>query len=547
MPVKDKTAKQLTMEWASQGVFDASEDAISIQDTDFKVLYQNQSHKKMVGEHIGEYCYKGYQRKDSVCENCHLAMSFEDGKVHKKEQVRDTDNGKFYYKITSSPLKDAAGNIIAGMEVVKDISKRKKAEEKLMSSEERFRLAMIGAFDGLWDWDLLTDQVYYSPRWMSMLGYAEEELDNHLNTWVYVVHPDDLEPSLLLINDFLEGRAEKYELEFRMRHKDGHYLNILSRATLVRGADGKALRLVGTHVDITDRKKAELDHLNSEERLSRAQAIAHVGDWEWNITTNAVHWSDELYRIYGFEPRSVAPDYGLILAQMHPESKDKFMDAIDAALKKNRPFDMNYWFFRKDGTEASLHTIGKVIRDDVGAPIRMIGIVQDITESKKSEEELIKYRQHLERLVKERTDEIELQKIALEQKNIALREIIGQIELEKSKIKENILSNIEELIVPVLRKARADGMEKKHIELIEQNLKKVTSSFGVRLSSKKLKLTPREVDVCNMVEKGLTNKEMADLLNISIQSIEGYRKNIRKKLGLSNKKMNLSTYLRNLH
>ncbi len=127
-------------------------------------------------------------------------------------------------------------------------------------------------------------------------------------------------------------------------------------------------------------KAEESPRRRKEDRLSRAQAISHVGDWEWEIATNAVQWSDEMYRIYGFEPRSVSPDYGLVLAQMHPESKDEFLKAIDAALKEDRHFEMDYRFFRKDGSEAMLHTIGEVIRDASGSPVRMLGIVQDITD-----------------------------------------------------------------------------------------------------------------------------------------------------------------------
>ena len=123
----------------------------------------------------------------------------------------------------------------------------------------------------------------------------------------------------------------------------------------------------------------------SEGRLSRAQAMAHIGDWEWDVATNAVLWSDELYRIYGFEPREIAPDYTLILRQMHPDSKEEFLRAIDAALNGEKSFELDYTFFRKDGSEAILHTIGQVFRDLSGAPVRMAGTVQDITEQKRIE------------------------------------------------------------------------------------------------------------------------------------------------------------------
>jgi PAS domain S-box-containing protein len=123
----------------------------------------------------------------------------------------------------------------------------------------------------------------------------------------------------------------------------------------------------------------------SELRLARTQALAHVGDWEWDLSTDAVHWSDELYRIYGFEPGEIEPDYSLIVQRMHPASRDGFLLAIEAALKGEMPFEMDYGFLRRDGSEAMLHTIGQVFRDEAGVPVRMAGVVQDITERKRAE------------------------------------------------------------------------------------------------------------------------------------------------------------------
>lgn len=137
----------------------------------------------------------------------------------------------------------------------------------------------------------------------------------------------------------------------------------------------------------------------SEWRLSRAQAIAHMGDWEWEIATNVVQWSDELYRIYGFEPHEIAPDYGLVLRQMHPDSKEEFLQAIDAALNENKPFEMNYTFFRNDGSEAVLYTTGKVVRDGLGAPLRMFGVVQDVTGKKLAEEKVQKSEEYLRNIL----------------------------------------------------------------------------------------------------------------------------------------------------
>jgi len=144
------------------------------------------------------------------------------------------------------------------------------AEVKL--SEERFSLAMRGGNDGLWDWNLQTDEVYYSPRWKSMLGYGESELDDTLDTWEALVHPDDKVGVLEKVQDCLEGRVNSFEVEMRMLHKDGGQIFVLSRAFLwAEGSGMQAARLIGTHVDITKRKKAEL-HIKQTSRILEMMA-----------------------------------------------------------------------------------------------------------------------------------------------------------------------------------------------------------------------------------------------------------------------------------
>lgn len=133
----------------------------------------------------------------------------------------------------------------------------KKSEEALRRSEERFRLAMCGANDGLWDWDLRSGEVYYSPRWKSMLGYAEDELEDRLETCEGLLHPDDRDPCLSFVQDFLASGAGKFEKEMRLRHKDGSYRTILARGFLVRDDRNVPTRLVGTHADITGLREAE--------------------------------------------------------------------------------------------------------------------------------------------------------------------------------------------------------------------------------------------------------------------------------------------------
>ncbi|MCG8098377.1 MAG: diguanylate cyclase, partial [Candidatus Thiodiazotropha taylori] len=142
-------------------------------------------------------------------------------------------------------------------ELSREISERELAESALRKSEERFELAMRGANDGVYDWNLKTNQIYYSPRWKKMLGYEDDELANDFSTWEDLVEEKDRERSWAMLTDYIQGKRDNFSIEFKMRHKDGHWVDILSRAFLVRDAEGNAIRTDGTHVDIPEKKRQE--------------------------------------------------------------------------------------------------------------------------------------------------------------------------------------------------------------------------------------------------------------------------------------------------
>jgi PAS domain S-box-containing protein len=221
------------------------------------------------------------------------------------------------------------------------------------------------------------------------------------------------------------------------------------------------------------------------------------------------------------------------------------------------------WFFAK---------LSPLILD--GKFAGSLAVVRDITDRKKTQEELKEYREHLEELVKKRTSRLEMankqlvieinkrkeaevalknsesklrrQKAALEQKNIALGEIIAQIEIEKRKIKEDIRTNVNIVMAPILEKLKAGGSTQKDLSLFQHHIKGLASSYGTKITDRDLLLTPKEIEICNLVKAGFANKDVSRFLNISRQTVEGHRKNIRRKLGLANKNINLTTYLREL-
>ena len=148
---------------------------------------------------------------------------------------------------------------------VLDITERKETESALRESQERLALVIQGSNDGIWDWNLSTNEIYFSPRWKNMLGYEDHELENHLSTWERLLHPDDRERALARLQACLAGETPNFELEHRLRHKDGTFRWILARGVALRDARGKPVRMGGSHVDLTDRMVAE-------ERLREAYA-----------------------------------------------------------------------------------------------------------------------------------------------------------------------------------------------------------------------------------------------------------------------------------
>ncbi|MEG3639334.1 hybrid sensor histidine kinase/response regulator [Magnetococcus sp. PR-3] len=143
--------------------------------------------------------------------------------------------------------------------------------EALAENQERLELALDGANEGLWDWDLINDEVYYSPRWATMLGYEIDELSMTPQTWQDLLHPDDLHPTQERLNRHLAGETELYEAEFRMQTKQGDWSWVLARGKVVaRTFSGEPLRVVGTHQDISQRKQLEADLLEAKEEAERA-------------------------------------------------------------------------------------------------------------------------------------------------------------------------------------------------------------------------------------------------------------------------------------
>ena len=188
------------------------------------------------------------------------------------------DGERVWVSWTNKPVFDKNGRITEILCIGNDITDRKRAEAALAESEQRFSLAMEATKDGLWDWNLYTDEVYYSPGYLAMLGYSSGDVQADVSTWADRIHPEDKDATLKANMDCIENRYDDFEVEFRMQAKNGEWRWILGRGKVAgRDENGRATRMVGTHTDITARKRAEAAKEKLEAQLIQAQKMESVG------------------------------------------------------------------------------------------------------------------------------------------------------------------------------------------------------------------------------------------------------------------------------
>ena len=275
-----------------------------------------------------------------------------------------------------------------------------------------------------------------------------------------------------------------------------------------------------------EKKRKRTEELLRESEQRFRDIAENASEWIWEVDPKGkyTYVSPVVEKILGYKPEEMLKKHFYDL--FHPEDLKKLKRAAFAMFAKKKSFSkfLNR-NISKDGKIVWLSTSGIPISDEDGHFIGYRGLDTDITERKEVEDELRK------------------QKQALEQKNIALGEIVQQIEVEKRKIKEDIAINVNELLLPILAKLKIKKATRKYVDLLQYHLEELTSSFGRKISQKSVRLTPREIEICNMVKGGLTSKEISDLLNISYQTVEKHRRNIRHKMGISNKDINLTSFL----
>ncbi|MGJ5675038.1 MAG: PAS domain-containing protein [Nostochopsis sp.] len=267
-----------------------------------------------------------------------------------------------------------------------DITERRLKETALRQSHERFELAAVAVNCLIYDWESRSDTVQRTQGLTELLGYTPEETEQTSAWWRSHIHPDDIQQ---IDKKFAESLAQgdRFCTQYRVRHKDGHYLWVEDRGLAVRDHKNDITRIVGVTTNISDRKQIEADLRESEERIRLATAAAELGMWFWDLTTNDLVWTAKCKQLFGLAANTEI-NYEVFLNSLHPDDRQFTDQAVMEALESKVDYDVDYRVIWHNGSVRWIAAKGRCLYDHTGKAVRMMGTAQDITERKHTEEAL---------------------------------------------------------------------------------------------------------------------------------------------------------------
>jgi PAS domain S-box-containing protein len=286
-------------------------------------------------------------------------------------------------------------------ELEREVEERKQAEEALLAQEQKFHIVADFPYD--WEyWRSMDNKfIYVSPSCERITGYTAEEFMQDPGLYLNIVHADDRQAVEKHLSEQLS--PDRGEMEFRIIRKDGRVIWIGHVCQAVIDKNGRYLGRRTSNRDITERKKAEKEILEIQDRLKRSQEIAHLGSWELDLANNHLYWSDEVYRIFGLRPQEFDATYEAFLEAVHPDDRAAVDAAYSGSVREGKDsYEIEHRIVRRSTGEIRyVHEKCQHVRDEKGKIILSVGMVHDITERRKAEEELKRINAELEASNKE--------------------------------------------------------------------------------------------------------------------------------------------------
>jgi PAS domain S-box-containing protein len=456
---------------------------------------------------------------------------FESGEGLMSETVTELRGRKLEYTTTLQPIRDHSGRIASVVGIARDSTDRKLAEEK--AEHAHFETNQI--FEAATPMNVIDrdfNMLRINDTFSALFQVKREEV---IGKKCYDLWPGPLcRTSKCPLERILDGR-EYHEYEDNVKLPDGTEISSLVSAFPYRGPDGEILGIVESFTDITDRKKTEERLRLSEEKFRELADLLPQTVFEVDREGNLTFANRHSFEFTGYTPEDL--DSGLNIFQLFVSDDRRMIEDRIPRLLAGEVFGgSEYALIRKDGNAVPVIIYSsRIVRD--GETVGLRGIVIDNTERKTAENELrIAY------------DKLKEEQRRLVDTNIALREVLGQIDAEKKEMKRRIQASIDRLVLPILHtlQANASVEDKVYLDMIEKNLEDLAVPFVSALEKRARNLTPKEILICKMIIDELSSKEIAVCLNISVLTVHKFRQHIRKKLGLTNTKENLISILRSI-
>jgi PAS domain S-box-containing protein len=268
---------------------------------------------------------------------------------------------------------------------MKDINYLKKELYELVKTDESiFDFIQESSLDGLWYWDLEhPEEEWMNPKFWTVLGYNPDEMPHKAAAWRDIIHPDDLKLAYERVTKHLANPEYPYDQTIRYTHKNGSTVWIRCRGLAIRDKDGKPVRMLGAHHDITELRNSTLLLQKNTSLLRNAQIVAKIGSWELDLKTNEVVWTEALYNMYGFDPALPPPPYTEHKKLFTPESWEQLSAALDLARVQGIPYELELQTLRKDGEHGWMWVRGEAIYDENENIVGLRGAARDITDEKR--------------------------------------------------------------------------------------------------------------------------------------------------------------------
>jgi PAS domain S-box-containing protein len=360
-----------------------------------------------------------------------------------------------------------------------------------------------------------------------LLGYNKETMTRMNVLDLYSDTPHGISKAKELFNRFQAGESIRDE-ELQMKHMDGKSIWINLNVEPVVDFDGVVFESRSMVIDISERKMTEEALRKSEKRYRLLVETMNDGLAVLNKKALLKYLNDKFCEMLGYQRDEII---GRPVVDILPKRSQTIFERHFARRKKGECTRYELVFLRNDGQEIPTIVSGTSIFDDERHFMGAFAVVTDISDRKKMEEELA------------------IRATNLEELNTTLTVLLKRREQDRTKLEEKVLINIKELVMTYLEKLKRGCLsdrQRTYLNILESNLKDIVSPFARNLSINHWGLTHKEIEVANLIKYGMTTKEIAALLNLSIRTIESHRKNIRNKLGITKKNSNLRTYLLSL-